>query len=87
MIKNLLYFSLVIIHYPLVAGGIKPQSVLERLELERSWFSFSDYIVIGTSRIRAQVLPCWNVTSQTFPSMVTTPCESGLNLQMNIQTG
>lgn len=38
IIKYLLYFSLIILHYPLLAGGLKPLSASERLELELSWF-------------------------------------------------
>lgn len=87
MIKNLLCFPLLILHYPLVARRIKHPSASERPELDLSGFSFLGFIVTGNSRICAQVLRWRNVISQVFPSMATTPWESGPNLQRSTQTG
>lgn len=87
MIKNLLCFPLLILHYPLVARRIKHPSASERPELDLSGFSFLGFIVTGNSRICAQVLRWRNVISQVFPSTATTPWESGPNLQRSTQTG
>lgn len=86
MISNLVCFSHVILRYPLVVG-INKVTVRLRPEWELSWLYFSDFTVIRNSKICAQVLSWWNVTSQVFPSMVITPWESGLNLQTSTQTG